>query len=145
MSKENYISEEIEEIITKDIFEKYFKNLQIEGDVFILNKMTIELFRLKIRLIKYFKGSVILIDLEKFNLEIILLKLDKILSEIEIQDFENFLKMLNDKSTTLKEEACYLYMISQLSESFHKEQESIYEKIIMLEEKNRINSIIEHF
>lgn len=144
MSNKDYIDKEVEEIITKDIFEKHFKHLQIEGDDYILNKMSIELFRLKIRLIKYFKGSVVLNDLHRFNVDVVLLKNENILSKIEIEDFENFLNILNDKSPTLRDEG-YFYMVMKLSDWFDSEQKSIYEKIIMLEEKNIISETLKNF
>lgn len=144
MSNKNYIDKEVEEIITKDIFEKHFEHLQVEGDDYILNKMTIELFRLKIRLIKYFKGSVVLNDLHRFNVDVVLLKNENILSKIEIEDFENFLNILNDKSPTLRDEG-YFYMVMKLSYWFDTEQKSIYEKIIILEEKNIISETLKNF
>lgn len=144
MSNKDYIDKEVEEIITKDIFEKHFEHLQIEGEDYLLNKMTIELFRLKIRLIKYFKGLFVLSDLHRFNVDVVLLKNENILSKIEIEDFENFLNILNNKSPTLRNES-YLYMVMKLSYWFDTEQRSIYEKIIMLEEKNIINETLKNF
>lgn len=144
MSNKDYISKEIEEIITKEIFEKYFKNLKIEGKDYFLNKMTIELFRLKIRSIKYFKGYVVLNDFIGFKLDIIKMKKENVLSKKEIKYFQNFLKILNDKNYIPIEE-CYRFMTLKLRDWFFYEQKNIYKKIILLEEKNKINEILKNF
>ncbi len=144
MSNIDYIDEEIEKIITKQIFEKYFYLLKIEGKDYFLNKMTIELFRLKIRSIKYFKGSVVLNDFIGFKLDIRQMKKENVLSKKEIKYFQNFLKILNDKNYIPSEE-CYRFMTLKLRDWFFYEQKNIYKKIIMLEEKNKINEILKNF
>ncbi len=149
MSNKDYISKEIEEIITKEIFGKYYSNFKIEGEDYILNKMTLDLFKIILRLIKFYRASYVLSDIQRLKLDIENLKSDNTLSENEIKYIENFFKILNIKSEILRDaaliEESFTYIISQFSNWFYNEQPNIYQKIIMLEEKEMIKENIKNF
>lgn len=142
MSKEDYISKEIEEIIMSDEIFKYFQE-ECKGKS-ILDKSIIHIVTLLLRFIKYYKGNynVSRYDYNKFKKSV--LEIKNILSEEEKESFNNF-RLLMDRERDYNCEKVFIELLRPSYLILVSKQAYIYQKIVMLEEKEMIKENIKYF
>ncbi len=142
MSKEDYISKEIEEIIMSDEIFKYFQE-ECKGKS-ILDKSIIHIATLLLRFVKYSKGNYnfSLYDYNKFKKSV--LEVKSLLSEEEKESFNNF-RLLMDRERDYNRENVFIELLRPSYLILLSKQAYIYQKIVMLEEKDRIKEIIQKF
>jgi len=136
MSNIDYIDKEIEELI---ITNQKFKIVSdyLGQDKSLISIKQIELMKLLIKFIKYFKGNFIFSNYKNFKNNYIEIKNN--LSEEEIEDFENITNIFDNC------EEYFSSFISKPIKIIQKNQKDIFQLIIMLEEEQRIKKNIQDF
>ena len=142
MSKEDYISKEIEEIIMSDEIFKSFKEKHKNKHIY--DKAIFDLAILFLRFIKYHKGNFVFFKYNYIKFKNEFNERKEILSEEEKENFNNFILII-DKTREFNRENTFLDLLSHSYVIFASNQNYIYQKIVMLEEKDRINEIIQKF
>lgn len=150
MPNKDYIEQEIEEELYNYIKNKYFKHMKIGSHDYIWNKRALCLFKLKLRLIKFYKTNCSLMNFENLINDFELIKKQNILSIKENYNFEKFIKEIKELENKNNNQVFqviekYQYITMQLISWFDLEKNYIYKSIIQFEEKQRIKKIIENF
>lgn len=139
----NYIKDKIEEIILKDM-SKHIKSFEVGDPDYMWYQRSLELFKLKLRLIKFYKSKCNLMSFEDFIINFDIMKKEKILSIKETHNFRKFIDKINELEL-VKNGNVYIYIEMQHATWFDAEKENIYNRIIQLEEQEHNKIILENF
>ena len=142
MSKEDYISKEIEEIIMSSEIFKSFKEKYKNKHIY--DKAIFDLAILFLRFIKYHEGNFVFSKYNYIKFKNEFNERKEILSEKEKEKFNNFILII-DKTTECNRENTFLDLLSHSYIIFSSNQNDIYKKIIMLEEEKRIKELLEDY
>lgn len=142
MSNKDYIEQDIEDLIMSDEIFKSFKKEHKTQNIY--NISIINLATLILRFIKYAKGNYNFsrYDYNKFNKTVIEIK--DLLSEEEKENFNNF-RLLMNRERDYNRENVFIELLRPSYLILASKQAYIYQKIVMLEEQQRINENIKYF
>lgn len=142
MSNKYYIEDEIiEKIILSN---KYFNNIypKNEYEKTFAEMLKIELTKLFIIFIKYFKGKFNIFDYNTFKKYFIEMKNKSLLSIDEIESFEYFIESLSKEED---QEYIFSYIMKAPIRCVTNNTKDIYQQIVKFEEEINNAEILENF
>lgn len=140
MSNKDYVEEEIENLIINNINQRRYPTTIIfgRGKINLKTNHTYDDFlKLNLRIMKYYNSIHVSETFENFFQEFNTIRKQNVLSQKEIEKFNIFVESYEIFKELKSTEEMFKY--------FHIKKQRMYEKLIKLEEEQRIKEVIKDF